>query len=292
MTIANMVNKTKLSLLGAGNVGCALALCLANHNFPVELISRNSAQARNRFAKALTATNSRHPEGLVIRDYPASFEHTDLLLLCVPDAAIESSCESLADKLTGNEVVAHCSGALDSRVLNSAKQHGCPTASAHPFNTFPNLTNALEVLEAGHNSYLYCEGDETALSTIMPIFEKSGFTTRIIDAKSKTLYHAACVFASNYLTVLMDMSLATAQAAQLDQREFLAACQPIIKATLGNLETQPAETALSGPLARGDMATVNQHIKVLSAEAPELAQAYQVFADYAATMLARTRGRD
>jgi hypothetical protein len=40
------------------------------------------------------------------------------------------------------------------------------------------------------------------------------------------------------------------------------------------------------------MATVNQHIKVLSAEAPELAQAYQVFADYAATMLARTRGRD
>ena len=288
MTIANMVNKTKVSILGAGNVGSALALCLGNQNYSVELISRDKDQAINRFSKALMATGLKHPSSLTIRDYPASFEQTDLVLLCVPDSTIESTCESLAEKLCGKEIVAHCSGALDSSILNSAKQRGCLTASAHPFNTFPNLNNSLEVLADEHNSHLYCEGDEAALSMILTIFKQAGFTTTTIEAKSKILYHAACVFASNYLTVLMDMSLQTAQAANIDQREFLLACQPMIKATLGNLDTQPTETALSGPLARGDMATVNQHIKALSTEAPELAKAYQVFADYAAAMLART----
>jgi predicted short-subunit dehydrogenase-like oxidoreductase (DUF2520 family) len=288
MTIANMVNKTKVSIVGAGNIGSALAFCFGNQNYSVELISRDKEQAINRFSKALVATGLKHPSSLVIRDYPASFEQTDLVLLCVPDSAIESTCESLAEKLCGKEIVAHCSGALDSSALDSAKQRGCLTASAHPFNTFPNLNNSLEVLADKHNSYLYCEGDEAALSMILTIFEQVGFTTTIIEAKSKILYHAACVFASNYLTLLMDMSLQTAKAANIDQREFLTACQPIIEATLRNLDTQSTKTALSGPLARGDVATVNQHIKALSTEAPELAKAYQVFADYAAAMLART----
>ena len=283
-----MVNKTKVSIVGAGNVGSALAFCLGNENYSVELISRDKEQAINRFSKALAATGLKHPPSLDIRDYPASIEQTDLVLLCVPDSAIESTCESLVEKLCGKEIVAHCSGALDSRILDSAKQRGCLTASAHPFNTFPNLNNSLRVLADEHNSYLYCEGDEAALSMIVAIFKQVGFTTTIIEAKSKILYHAACVFASNYLTVLMDMSLQTAHAANIDQREFLTACQPIIKATLENLDTQPTQTALSGPLARGDMATVNQHIKALSSEAPELVKAYQMFTDYAAAMLART----
>ena len=288
MTIAYMANKTKVNILGAGNVGSALALCLANRNYSVALISRDKDQAVNRFSKALVATGLKHPPSLTIRDYPVSFEQTDLVLLCVSDSAIESTCASIAEKLCGKEVVAHCSGALDSSVLSSAKKRGCLTASAHPFNTFPNLNTSLATLADGHNSYLYCEGDEAALSMILNIFNQVGFTAKTIETKNKVLYHAACVFASNYLTVLMDMSLQTAQAANIDQREFLTACQPIIKATLANLDTQPAEIALSGPLARGDMATVNQHIKALSSEAPELAKAYQVFADYAAAMLART----
>ncbi|MEM7564859.1 MAG: DUF2520 domain-containing protein, partial [Pseudomonadota bacterium] len=179
------------------------------------------------------------------------------------------------------------SGALDSSVLSSAKKRGCLIASAHPFNTFPNLNNALEVLAEGHNSYLFCEGDEAALSVIMQIFQSLGFATKTIEANHKVMYHTACVFASNYLTLLMDMSLQTAKTANIDQREFLTACQPIIRATLENLETQSTKTALSGPLARGDMATVKQHIDALSREAPELEKVYRMFADYAAAMLAR-----
>ncbi|MEM7565165.1 MAG: DUF2520 domain-containing protein [Pseudomonadota bacterium] len=282
-----MTNAKTVSLIGAGNVGSALAFCLGNQGYQVSLFSRDTAQAVNRFANALEVTGLKNPANLVIRDYPASFEQSDLVLFCVPDSAIEQTCDALAEKFCGKEVVAHCSGALDSSVLNSAKKRGCLVASAHPYNTFPNLHNSLQVLADGHNSYLFCEGDDAALSIIMKIFQNLGFITKSIEADRKVMYHTACVFASNYLTLLMDMSMQTAKAANIDQQEFLTACQPIIRATLGNLETQSTKAALSGPLARGDMATVKQHIDALSTEAPELEKAYRVFADYAASLLAR-----
>ena len=209
------------------------------------------------------------------------------MLLCVPDSVIESCCQSFSGLFCGTEIVAHCSGALASDILNSAKQQGCLTASAHPFNTFPNLEASLTVLQNHHNTYLYCEGDTVALSTIQRVFKQIGFNPKSMEAQNKALYHAACVFASNYLTVLMDMSLQTAHAANIDQQDFLEACQPIIKATLLNLENHSTEAALSGPLARGDLKTVNQHIAALSSESPDLAKAYGLFADYAVTMLER-----
>ena len=287
ITIDHMINKTKVGVVGAGNVGCALALCLANHGYLIELISRDPQRTINRFSMALAANGFNQPANLNIRDHPSSFGDIDILLLCVPDSAIEATCQSLSEKLCGNEIVVHCSGALDSSILVSAKQRGCSTASAHPLNTFPNLSASLTTLRNGHNSYLYCEGDEAALSMIQTVFTQVGFNTKTIQAENKVLYHAACVFASNYLTVLMDMSLQTAQAANIDHKEFLQASQPIVKATLTHLEHYSTAAALSGPLARGDMQTVEQHIKSLSDEAPELSKAYQVFADYAVTMLKR-----
>jgi glycerol-3-phosphate dehydrogenase len=119
--MANRVNKPKVSIVGAGNVGSALAFCIGHHNYSVELISRDREQAINRFSKALVATGLKHPPSLAIRDYPASFEQMNLVLLCVPDCAIETTCESLAKKLCGKQIVAHCSGAIESSVLDSAK---------------------------------------------------------------------------------------------------------------------------------------------------------------------------
>ena len=277
----------KVSICGVGQLGSALALCLSRQGHSVELISRDSEQAAKRLSGALATRGIDQPPNLTVREYPTRFDNTDLLLLCVPDFAIESTCELLADRLSGREIVVHCSGSLDHCALNSAKQTGCLTASAHPLNTFPNLEASLDVLSDGHGSYLYCEGDAQALPALRDMFEPAGFGIRTIEAKNKVLYHAACVFASNYLTVLMDMSLQTARAGGIDDREFWQACQPIIRATLENLDHHPPVAALSGPITRGDLATMKRHISALSDAAPQLVDAYQVFADYAVSMLER-----
>ena len=282
-----MAKETKISIVGAGNVGAALAFRFANQGYCVELISRNPAKARTHLSDALAQRELTQPSNLTILDYPQSFHLSNLVLLCVPDRAIATTAHLLADRFCGAEVVAHCSGLLDRTALDSIKLAGCVTASAHPLNTFPNLCAALDLLHNEHASYLYCEGDSSALRLIHALFQDIGFNTQTIDAKNKVLYHTACVFACNYLTVLMDMSLQTAQAAGIDQQDFFRACQPIIKATLENLDSHPPAAALSGPIARGDLQTVNRHIDALSSEAPELAQTYRVFADYATKMLTR-----
>ena len=282
-----MADKSKISIVGAGNVGFALAYAFANLGHAVSLISRNKQDAQERLSEALSAKSLDQPASLSLHEYPEKFEGQHFILLTVPDGKIKSTCEAIADGLSGDEVVLHCSGALDSSLLVSAKAKGCPIASAHPLNTFPNLSAALNALDPDHGTYLYCEGDISATDRIKPLFEDAGFRTADIDASSKTLYHAACVFACNYLTVLMDMSLETAKAADLDPEDFWQACQPIIKATLLNLDRHTTADALSGPVARGDMETVERHLQELHDKAPELAATYQAFTDYAIAMLKR-----
>lgn len=283
-----MAKETTISIVGAGNVGSALAFRFAHQGYRVELVSRKPEQALTRLSNALARRKLVCPPNLIIHDYPLSFHLSSLVLFCVPDRAIELTARLLADRFCGNEVAAHCSGLFDRTVLDDIKRKGCAIASAHPLNTFPNLLAALDLLHNEHSSYLYCEGEASALGLIHTLFKDIGFNPQTIDASSKTLYHAACVFACNYLTVLMDMSLQTAQAAGLEPRDFFRACQPIIKATLENLDSHPPEAALSGPIARGDLQTVNRHIDALLIEAPELAGIYRVFTNYATTMLERS----
>lgn len=275
-----------ICIVGAGNVGSALAVGFSNSDFDVQLISRQPKQAEQKLSIVLNQNGVDLPTGLKITDYPVS-KNTSLVIICVPDRAIENICEELSENLCGCEVVTHCSGLLSSSVLKSAKDQGCLTASTHPLNTFPNLDTAITTLSDGHNSYLYCEGDKDALIPIQFAFEKIGFKVETIAAQNKVLYHAACVFVSNYLTVLMDMALQTAESANLDRRAFLDVCKPIVKATLENIDHYSPDKSLSGPLARGDMDTVNQHLQALSAINPDLANAYQVFAEHALKILSR-----
>lgn len=199
----------------------------------------------------------------------------DIVLICVNDDAIEEVCENLADTLQTGVIVAHCSGARDSSILASAKQKGCVTASCHPLNTFPNLEASLaKFANTDHASYLYTEGDQEAIECLLPVFEDAGFITHEIERAAKPLYHAACVFACNYLTSLMDMSLETATAAKLDQAKFWTSLQPLIQSTLNNMANASTSAALSGPIARGDYKTVEKHLDVLEHESEFLANNY------------------
>ncbi len=199
----------------------------------------------------------------------------DIVLICVNDDVIEEVCQILASELKAGAIVAHCSGALDSSVLVSAQQSDCFVASCHPLNTFPNLEASLtKFASTDHTSYLYAEGDREALEELLPMFEDTGFITQEIESAAKPLYHAACVFACNYLTSLMDMSIETARIAGLDEKQFWKSLQPLIQSTLNNIANGDTAAALSGPIARGDFQTVKKHINVLEQESKSLTSNY------------------
>lgn len=238
-------------IIGKGKVGQSLAQLFAAQGLNVTLVGRSFIEQQNACRQA------------------------DITLITVNDGNIQRVCEALSNSFKTASVVAHCSGALSSSVLNSVKKNNCYTASAHPLNTFPSIEVSLETFKTDkHGSYLYAEGEQTALETLLPIFTVSGFKAQTIESQAKPLYHAACVFACNYLNSLMDMSLSTAEAAGLQRESFWDSLQPLVQATLSNISQQGTAKALSGPIARGDVQTITTHLHELEGVSKQLENSY------------------
>jgi len=90
----------------------------------------------------------------------------------------------------------------------------------------------------------------------LPAFEAIGARPVRIAAAAKTVYHAASVFASNYLVTVLDAALRAYQAAGVPPDVARELARPLASESLANVFRLGPETALSGPIARGDAATV------------------------------------
>lgn len=238
-------------IIGKGKVGQSLAQLFSAQGVQVTLVGRSFIEQQQACREA------------------------DISLLTVNDGNIQRVCDALANSFKSGSVVAHCSGALSSSTLDSAKKSNCLTASTHPLNTFSSIETSLKTFaNEQHGSYLYAEGEEAALEKLLPLFAESGFKTQTIESQAKPLYHAACVFACNYLNSLMEMSLSTAEAAGLERTEFWNSLQPLVQATLSNISQQGTAKALSGPIARGDVETVSAHLLELEDVSKPLKNSY------------------
>lgn len=252
-----------IAIIGLGNVGLALSHLFKKHwhnGQKYQLI------AAARSVEDATAKLQKFGVGIEVTTTQEAIRRADLCLLTVKDSQIQGICESHSKEFKPGSVVAHCSGTLDSNVLASAKQHSdALICSIHPLNTFPTPKVAIALLDnPQHNTYLYTEGDQKALEMCDLLFADLGFNSVRIKRDAKPLYHAACVFASNYLVSLIDASLATAQAAGIDRDQFTKSIMPLAQATLANIEQVDTVSALSGPIVRGDAHTVATHVELLA----------------------------
>ena len=282
-----------IAVIGAGAVGSALALLFADCGHRVRLGSRRPGAAAAELKKLISSDTP----GVAVLLPEEAVQEADMCLLTVSDDAIQHVCKKLLRHFADDCVVAHCSGALDSTALNAANDRGLPVCSAHPLNTFPNRAAARKLLtNTEHGTALYCEGDELALEKITALFGQAGFNAVRITQQAKPLYHAACVFACNYLTVLMDLSLHGAQAAGLDRQQFWQALQPIIQATLNNISAHGTSAALSGPIARGETETIDKHLdelsKLPSPTSETMIDAYKILARHALSLAGREETLD
>lgn len=213
---------------------------------------------------------------------PAAWSEAGLLLLCVPDAEIEPASAALAETGSAPALVGHTSGATGLEALTAARERGAETFSLHPLQTVPTpqtpLTGAPAAI-AGSSS--------GALAAARGLAETIGLDPFEVPEESRAAYHAAASIASNLLIALEQSAVELLDAAGLrDGRELLA---PLVLRTAANWSERGAE-ALTGPIARGDEATVRRHRGALGELAPELLPMYDALADRARA-LAGT-GRD
>jgi predicted short-subunit dehydrogenase-like oxidoreductase (DUF2520 family) len=113
----------------------------------------------------------------------------------------------------------------------------------------------------------------------------------IAGQESAALYHAGAVAASNYLVTLLDFAARHLEALGASRRQALRALLPLVRGTLENVERLGIPAALTGPIARGDVPTVEGHVAALRRLAPDLLEIYRPLARETVA-LALERGLD
>jgi predicted short-subunit dehydrogenase-like oxidoreductase (DUF2520 family) len=218
-----------------------------------EIVSREGKSSRQR-ARALArragarATTVSKPE-----------ISSHVVWLCVPDRDIAACAGDLAAAGSWQgKIVIHSSGALSSDELTVLRRRGAKVASAHPLMTFvPGVTPSL----AGVGYAV--EGDAAGMRMARRIIVSMGSKVFPIRKRDKAAYHAWGTFASPLLTALLAMSERVAEAAGVSRAEARRRVLPIVRQTVENYAERGAALGFSGPIVRGDVATVRQHMKVL-----------------------------
>jgi len=272
-----------LSLIGAGRVGRTLAALWSRQGiFRVQdVLARTPVSTR----AAVDFIGAGRPASDISGMRPA-----DAWLIATPDAQIAPCCVGLAQAnlLRRRDLVFHCSGSLPASELAAAAAQGAQVASVHPLKTFADPGEAARSF-AG--TYCIGEGDSGALAALAPAFEAIGGRFARIAEADKPLYHAAGVIVCNYLVSLMEVGLRCYERAGLERATALPMMESLVRETVENVFRMGTAAALTGPIARGDVPIVAQHLRLLRDWRGDVADIYRALG-IVTLELARKSGAD
>jgi len=271
--------KTTITIIGAGRLGKTLGKLWALHGVLhlQDVLNRSPASAR----AAVDFIGSGQP----VSDY-AELRAADAYLIATPDDQITSCCAALAHtgKLSTSSIVFHCSGALPSSALQPAIEQGAAAASIHPIRSF---AQPVQVVQDFTGTWCGVEGDQRALDVLIPAFTAIGAQTVPIRTEAKIHYHAAAVFACNYLVTLLDVARQSYATAGIEPDVALQLMAPLVRETVENVFRLGPQSALTGPIARGDMATAEKQCVAVAASNQAHGALYRQFMQLTVDLAAR-----
>ena len=271
-----------LWIVGPGRAGLALGLALYRSGVARSLtVSGKRGDAPDHPLFAGDPPHARYQAGYDPPDPPP-----DVVIVAVPDREIGAVAEALAaSPLPDGLAVLHTSGVLDSDALAPLRRRGAALGSMHPLLAIADPVRAAERLRG---AWFEVEGDADARAAADRLVTALGGRVLPIDRASKPLYHAAAVFASNYLVALMATAERLAVQSGAPAEAARAALADLARGALQGVEEKGPVDALTGPISRGDAETVRMHLARLS---PPDAALYSVLAR-ATLEVARARGLD
>ena len=260
--------KIDIAIVGAGTLATSLAAALRKTGYRIdEVVSRDNAQSLRR-ARALAKRVAAQPATLGAARFSAH-----VTWICVPDDAIAEVAGLIADRRDwSGKIVLHSSGAIGSGVLDHLKRRGARIASAHPLMTFVSVSKRDLI-----GVPFALEGDSKALSVIATLVRRLGGKPFRLDATFKAAYHAFGFFSSPALVELIAAAQQVGKLAGFNDRKARELMEPIVRQTIDNCFRSTPQQAFSGPLRRGDTATIRKHLEVLK-QAPEALEVYRALA--------------
>ena len=185
------------------------------------------------------------------------------ILFAVPDGAVATAAAGVAGLgPPGADCVAlHLSGALASDTLAPLAELGYAVGSLHPLQTVADPIDGAGRLRG---SYFTFEGGRRAKKVAQNIVRAAEGRLLELRVRDKARYHAACVFASNYVVACAAVAVRLlAESVDISEDEARQALSPLLHGALANLDALGLPAALTGPIARGDVETVARHLRDL-----------------------------
>jgi predicted short-subunit dehydrogenase-like oxidoreductase (DUF2520 family) len=258
-------------LVGAGPVATALAGAMRLGGVPVlGLWARKAPAARSAGAIAGVASFSAAPPDLLLE--------ADAVILAVRDGAIAEVAQMLVATglITRRHVLIHCSGAMSSaEAFAAVRDQIGGVATLHPLRAIADARTAMRTLKG---TVVGIEGDERGRGTAQALASAMGGTPLELASGQMAAYHAAAAMASNFVVALLDAAQGAMTSAGVPAEDARAALVALAQGAVANVGAKGVDAGLTGPIRRGDLATVTRHIQALQSPtvAPDLVAIYRV----------------
>ena len=187
------------------------------------------------------------------------------VFLAVPDDAVSEMAHTLAAQGDPPPECAafHLSGALSTEVLAPLHARGYAIGSFHPLQSIAHPVTGAERLPG---SSVAVTGAPGASAVARRLASSMGCPVINVPEQWRPVYHAAAVTASNYLSPLLDAACRMLEKAGVSYEEALPALLPLVEGTLANIRELGLEASVTGPIARGDVETIDLHLRALDDE--------------------------
>lgn len=267
----------RVFIIGAGRVGQGLARALRVAN--VELVGLHG----RRQSEFVTSTGP----------LPGAVADANIVLIAARDDQIEGIVTDLVAAggstplVSKGSVVLHTSGVAQPPGLVTLAARGVGTGTFHPLIPFSRPERAAELL---HGGWVGIDGDAEARAASRRLAAHLGARTLDIPAGQKAAYHAAAVFAANFPIVLAALGAELLQSVGVSERSAEGAVEALMRAAVANIAGGAPADALTGPIVRGDVGVVRQHLAALRRDERLLAVYRRL--SLAALPLAVKRGTD
>jgi predicted short-subunit dehydrogenase-like oxidoreductase (DUF2520 family) len=247
-------------------LGTVLALALHSAGYSVVGCASRTLESAQRLADRIPGCAALPSSHLARR--------AEVIFMGVPDDAISEVDAELP--WTDRHLAVHCSGARPASVLLKAAQCGARVAGFHPLQTFADPDTGLRNLPG---STVGIEADDDTWMFLCEIADSLGMNAIRIGAEDRALYHAASVLVSNGTVGLMAAAAHLWESLGVQRSDAMRALLPLLEGTVRNLDTLGIPNALTGPVVRGDLGTIQRHIKAL-AETPRELSVYLAVSDW------------
>jgi predicted short-subunit dehydrogenase-like oxidoreductase (DUF2520 family) len=258
--------RLRVGVIGTGRAGCVIGAALHRVGHEVVAVAAVSEISRLR-AQALL------PQAPIV-DVAEVVAVSDLVLVAVPDDVLEGLLQGLAVSgvVKPGQFWMHLSGRYGTDVMAPVTAQGGLPLAVHPVMSFTGTSMDLMRLEECPFGVTAPEELRSAAEAL--VIEIGGDPIWVPEEK-RVLYHAALAFGSNYLITLVAQSAELLAAAGIEEpRRVLA---PLLGASLDNA-LRLGDQALTGPVARGDAATVQAHLAVLENQSALAVASYRALA--------------